>query len=286
MLQTLLFAPANHYRKVEKALSLPVDVVIIDLEDACAIDEKIGAREDVIRFLDQPRVGKAYVRVNAISTPFFFEDLRSIVSSNLDGIILPKVESPEEMTIAEWYLSSLEVQKDLPPESIDLIPIIETAKGLSNLKSILAHKNRVNRIAFGAGDFTHDTGMVWSKTGNELLYARNLIVIESRAADLEAPLDTVFVDLNDDEGLAQETKHAKELGFQGKFLIHPKQVEIVKQAFAPTDDEIKEAEEMVRAFEEAEKTGSAAIRVGNRFVDYPIVYRAQQLLAQVNRTAK
>lgn len=277
-LQTFLFTPANHFRKIEKALQLSVDAIILDLEDACAKDEKEKARGDVRRYLDQPRIPKAYVRVNAISTPYFFDDMNHVVCSSLDGIVLPMVEKKEDLIIADWFLSSLERKYKLPDQSIDLMPIIETAKGISNLSSILKNKKRVRRVAFGAGDLTNDTGMNWSKSGEELLSSRSKVVIESRAAELEPPIDTVYIHLADQEGLAKETKMAKHLGFQGKALIHPQQIDVVKAVFAPTEEEIKQAQEIVLAFKKAEESGSSSIRVGDQFVDYPIVYRAQKTL--------
>ncbi|MEN1967960.1 CoA ester lyase [Lentibacillus sp. N15] len=279
LLQTLLFAPANHPRKVQKALNLEVDAIIIDLEDACAIEEKEKSRPSVVKALQLPRTPKAYVRVNPISTPYFFGDINAVVIPNLDGIILPKVETAEDLTIADWIISSLEKELNLPYQSIDVIPIIETAKGVSNLKSILKNKKRVNRIAFGAGDFTNDLGIEWNKSSNELLYTKSKIVIESRTAKLDPPIDTVYVDLGDQEGLKEETEAAKKLGFQGKLLIHPQQIEIVKTIINPGEDEIKKAEEIIEAFEEAEKNGSSSIRVGDQFVDYPVVYNARKILS-------
>lgn len=283
ILQTLMFTPANHHRKVEKALQTKVDAIILDLEDACAIDEKEKARKDIIPFLKKPRVSKAYVRVNAISTRFFYDDVTEIVCPELDGIILPMVETGEDLIIADWLLSSLEQKSGLPHESIDVIPIIETARGISNLKEILKHKKRVRRVGFGAGDFTNDVGMSWSKSGEELLSSRSAVVIESRAAGIEAPIDTVYIHLSDDEGLAYEAKMAKNLGFQGKFLIHPQQIEIVRSVFSPTEEEIERAKEIVAAFQKAEESGSSSIRVGNQFVDYPIVYKAQKTLQLAER---
>ncbi len=277
--QTFLFTPANHFRKIEKALQLEVDAIILDLEDACAKDEKEKARGDILRFLKQPRIPKAYVRVNARSTPYFFEDMSEVVCPYLDGIVLPMVENEEDLVIADWFLSSLEQKYKLPEQSIDLMPIIETAKGISNLSTMLKNKKRVRRLAFGAGDLTNDTGMNWSKSGEELLASRSKMVIESRAAELEPPIDTVYIHLSDQEGLARETKMAKNLGFQGKALIHPQQIDVVKAVFKPTEQEIKQAEEIVAAFKKAEESGSSSIRVGDQFVDYPIVYKAQKTLA-------
>lgn len=283
MFQTLMFTPANHPRKVEKALTLPVDAIIIDLEDACAESEKEKARMEIPTYLNMVRSTKVYVRVNAISTRFFFNDMRTVVNNGLDGIILPMTEDPNDLTIADWLISSLEKETGLSEGSIDLIPIIETAKGVSNLKSILQNKKRVKRIAFGAADYANDTGTLWKSSGEELHYVRSSIVIESRAAKIEPPIDTVFADLENQEGLRQEAFVAKNIGFQGKFMIHPKQIDTIKAVFRPSDEEILRAIEIVEAFELAEKQGSSSIRVGNQFVDYPIVYKAKKTLEIANK---
>ncbi|NEU30631.1 CoA ester lyase [bacterium LRH843] len=283
LFQTMLFAPANDERKAKKALNLPVDAVILDLEDACALDEKENARKDIIELLKLPRSTKAYVRVNALTTSFFFEDMKCAISAHVDGIVLPMVETAEDLVITEWLVSTLEKENQIGSVSIDLIPIIETAKGVANISNILARKGRVKRIAFGAGDFTNDTAMNWGKEGNELLYTRSQLVIASRAAEIEPPIDTVYVDLADLEGLEKETKHAKNIGFQGKMLIHPQQINVVQSVFRPDEEEIMNAQRIVAAFEEAEKLGSSSIRVGNQFVDYPIVYKARKTLELVGK---
>jgi len=161
LLRSFLFAPGNHPRRVEKAVTLDADAVILDLEDAVATAEKVATRDAITAALRQPRTGLLYVRVNATDTAFCYGDLVAVARRGLDGIILPKVESPATLTTIDWVLQQVERERGLPEGAIDLIPIIETARGLTHLDAILATATRVKRIAFGAGDFTldvHDLG--------------------------------------------------------------------------------------------------------------------------------
>jgi len=277
-LRSFLFAPGNHARRVEKALTLDADAVILDLEDAVATAEKPATRAAVAAVLRQKRRGCLYVRVNAVDTDFCYGDLTAIVAPGLDGIILPKVESAAGLAAIDWLLAQLERERGLPAGAVDLIPIIETARGLDRLREILATGTRVRRVAFGAGDFTLDVNMIWSRGEAELAPARAAIVTASRAAGLEAPLDTVWVDLADAAGLEASARMAAGLGFQGKMCIHPDQIAVVNRAFTPAEAEVAFAERVAAAFAKAESEGSAAIRLDGKFIDYPIVYRAQRVL--------
>ena len=280
-LRSFLFAPGNHARRVEKALSLDADAVILDLEDAVATAEKPATREAVAAALERPRRGLLYVRVNAVDTEFCYGDLVAVVRPGLDGVILPKVESVVGLATIDWLLAQFERDRGLLPGGIDLIPIIETARGLDRLGAILGAGTRVRRIAFGAGDFTLDVNMVWSRGEAELAHARAAIVIASRAAGIEAPLDTVWVDLTDLDGLETSARTALGFGFQGKMCIHPDQIAVVNRVFTPSDAEIAFAERVVAAFAKAEAEGSAAIQLDGKFIDYPIVYRAQRVLQRI-----
>jgi citrate lyase subunit beta/citryl-CoA lyase len=277
-LRSFLFAPGNHPRRVEKALTLDADAVILDLEDAVAIAEKPATRGAVVAACAQPRSGQLYVRVNAADTEFCHGDLDAIVRPGLDGIVLPKVETAATLQTIDWLVANLERERGLMPGAIDLVPIIETARGLRDIDAILAPATRIKHCAFGAGDFTLDVNMIWSRAEAELAYARARVVTASRAAGIEAPLDTVWVDLQDEEGLEASTRNALALGFQGKMCIHPNQIAVVNRVFTPTNAEIDFAERVVAAFAKAEAAGSAAIQLDGKFIDYPIVYRAQRTL--------
>ena len=280
-LRSLLFAPGNHARRVEKALSLDADAVILDLEDAVAIAEKAATRALVAAALERPRRALLYVRVNAVDTEFCYGDLVAVVQPGLDGIILPKVESTAGLATIDWLLAQLERDRGLPPGSIDLVPIIETARGVQQIDAILAAGTRVRRVAFGAGDFTLDVNMAWSRDETELAHARTVIVTASRAAGIDAPLDTVWVDLTDPEGLDASARTALAYGFQGKMCIHPDQIAVVNRVFTPGEAEIAFAERVATAFAKAEAEGSAAIQLDGKFIDYPIVYRAQRVLQRI-----
>jgi citrate lyase subunit beta / citryl-CoA lyase len=278
--RSFLFAPGNHARRVEKCLTLGADAVILDLEDAVANAEKAATRATVVEALQRPRRCQGYVRVNSLGTEWSHGDFVAVAAAGVDGIVLPKVESASDLETAEWLLKSLERERGLPDGGIDLIPIIETAAGYSNIGSILRAARRARRVAFGAGDFTLDVGITWSAEEAELLPYRTAFVVESRAAGLEPPLDTVWVTLSDAEGFRRSVQRAKDLGFQGKLCIHPDQVPVVNERFRPSEQELAHARKVVDAFGQAERDGLAAIQVDGQFVDYPIVYRAQRLIAR------
>jgi citrate lyase subunit beta/citryl-CoA lyase len=284
--RSFLFAPGNHPRRVEKALTLDADATILDLEDACPIAEKVATREVVVRAYQGSRHGLGYVRVNAMSTEWGYGDIVAVVQSGVDGIILPKLETVDEIRACDWLVSNLERERGLPQGAIDVIPIIETAKGIANMRAICAAGTRIKRVAFGAGDFTLDMNMTWTRNEAELLPYRSECVLASRAGGIEPPLDTVWVDIKDTEGFRQSVQTIKGLGFQGKMCIYPDQVPVVNEMLSPTEAEVAWARKAVVAFAEAEKAGSASIQVDGKFIDYPIVYRAERVIAMAKRIAE
>jgi citrate lyase subunit beta/citryl-CoA lyase len=265
---------------VEKALTLPADAVILDLEDAVAISEKPATRELVVAAFGRARHGQLYVRVNAYTTEWCYADIVTIARSGLNGIILPKVETADQLRSVDWLLANLERERGLPVGGIDLVPIIETALGMSNIGAIAGSGSRTKRLAFGAGDYTLDLGMVWSRDEAELLPARSAVAMASRAAGIEPPLDTVWADLRDAEGFARSAERAAALGFQGKMCIHPDQISVTNAAFSPSAQQLSWAARVVAAFEEAEAKGLASIQLDGQFIDYPIVQRARQVVAR------
>jgi citrate lyase subunit beta/citryl-CoA lyase len=283
--RSFLFAPANHARRVEKTLTLAADAVILDLEDAVAIAEKPAARQAVLAALARPRRCRFYVRVNAMGTEWGYADLVGVVVPGVDGIVLPKLESADEIKAADWMIGALERENGLPPGRVDLLPIIETAAGFTSLETIARAKTRVRRLAFGAGDFTFDLGITWSRDELELLPYRSAFVVISRAAGLEAPVDTVWVDLKDAEGFARSSAHARVLGFQGKLCIHPDQVPVANQTFSPDEQAVAQARRVIEAFNQAEARGLASIQLDGRFIDYPIVFAARRVVAQAEEIA-
>lgn len=278
LFRSLLFAPGNHARRVEKALTLEADVVILDLEDAVAVSEKAATRPLVVEALQKSRPCLGYVRVNALDTPFCYGDLQAVVQKGVDGIVLPKVESAWQLQCIHWLMTQLERERGIDEGSVDLLPIIETGKGISALKAICDAAPRVRRLSFGAGDYSLDMNMRWTRDEREMDFARAAIAVESRAAGLEPPLDTVFIHLGEIDALKASTERVRDMGYQGKLCIHPEQVPVVNQVFTPAAEEIARARRHVNAFEDAEAGGSASIQVDGYFIDYPIVERARRIL--------
>lgn len=276
--RTFLFAPGNHPRKVEKVFGCGSDNVILDLEDAVANAEKVATRAIVVEALKQPRRGGGYVRVNSYNTEYCYGDAAAIVGPWLDGIIFPMCESADQMRSFDWLVGNLERESGLPVGGIDIIPIIETGKGIAAAREIACAGTRVRRMAFGAGDYTLDMNMEWTIEEAELEHARAEMVMASRVGDIEPPLDTVWIHIKDLENLEASTRHVKQIGFQGKMCIYPPQVEVVNRVFTPSAEEIDFAERVVAAFAEAEKQGSSSIQMDGYFIDYPIVYKAQRTL--------
>ena len=274
--RTYLFAPGNHERRVEKAMGLGADVVILDLEDAVAISEKKSTRNLINKTLDQPRNCAVFVRVNAYDTEFCYGDICSIVSENLDGIVLPKLESLEDLRSIDWLLTNLEKERGLPHRSIDLMPIIETAGGLVNIREMANADTRVRRLAFGGGDYTRDLGMQWTLKEDELLPVRSEMVLASRFGKLEPPVDTVFIHIKEHDAFMASCLNILGLGFQGKMCIHPDQVPVTNEIFTPSADEVRWSKRIISEFGEAEKAGIASIQIDGYFVDYPIVEKAQR----------
>ena len=284
LFRSMLFAPADHPRRTEKALSLNCDAVILDLEDAVAVSEKVASRARATAALSLPRHGRGYIRVNPAETEWGYGDLVASVLPGVDGIVLPKVEAADTLKAVDWVIGALERERDLTPGSIDLIPLIETARGITQIDAITRAVPRARRIAFGAGDFSLDLNLTWSSEESELLPFRSSMVAHSRAAGLEPPIDTVWVDLPNAEGFARSAERGRALGFQGKLCIHPDQIAMANAAFSPTTEQVIRSRWVVDAFTEAERTGSAAIRVDGKFVDYPILHQAQRLLDRAAET--
>ncbi len=285
--RTFLFAPGDHPRRAEKVFSVGADAAILDLEDAVAISAKVAARALVLAALEKPRACRAFIRVNAFDTEFCVGDIEAIVAPRLDGIVLPKLESAAQLVAVDWLISAHERARGLPPRGIEVMPIIETARGMAGLGELAACAaslgGRVKRLSFGAGDYTLDLGITWDLAETVLEGAREKMVLHSRAAGLEAPIDTVWIELREMEAFHASCARGVALGFQGRLCIHPDQVGPANAAYSPPAAEVARSKKIVAAFAEAEAQGLASIQVDGRFVDYPIVERAQRVLAMAAR---
>lgn len=259
--RSYLFVPGNRPDLVEKARSTEADSLILDLEDSIADEEKENARMAVASVLTEY---PAYVRINGPTTSYFDEDLAALAEVDLAGVVLPKTETPEQITATLRRL----------PTEVKILPLIETAYGLLESR-VLASASRVARLIFGSVDFAHDAGI--EGDGEELLYARSALVIASRAARIPAPIDGVTTAIYDSERLTFDVARSKRLGFGAKLCIHPSQVDEVNRGFAPTEEEVAWAN---RVLEATQAGGVGVTEVGGQMIDRPVIERAKALAAR------
>jgi citrate lyase subunit beta / citryl-CoA lyase len=284
--RSLLFAPGNVPRRVEKAFTLQADVVIVDLEDSVAVSDKEATRKPVAEALARPRKSRGYVRVNAPSSPFCYGDLVATIHKGVDGVLLPKVESAADLHAIDWLLAALERERGLQEGSIDLVPQVETAAGVQRVDRIFQARSlrpykapwRVRRAAFGAADYAHELSLTVDVDEAQLADARARIVLSSRAAGLEGPIDSPWFDFKDSAGFERALERSRGGGFQGRLCVHPDQIAPVNRAYLPSEAELARAKRIVEAFKEAEARGAAAIQVDGQMIDYPVVYRAQAII--------
>jgi citrate lyase subunit beta/citryl-CoA lyase len=284
--RSFLFAPGNVARRVEKALALDADAVIVDLEDSVAVHEKEQTRAAVAQALARPRKGRGYVRVNAPSTAFCYGDLVATIRTGVDGVVLPKVESAADLHAIDWLMAALERERGLAEGSIDLMPQVETAAGVQRIDRIVQARNlrpyrgpwRVKRLAFGAADYGHELGLSPSLDEPELADARARVVLASRAAGMENPIDSPWFHFKETDAFQRALERSRRGGFQGRLCVHPDQLGPVNRAYLPSEEELARAERIVAAFREAEARGVAAIQVDGQMIDYPVVHRAQAVI--------
>lgn len=280
--RTALFVPGNRPDRVDKAVHTAADVVIIDLEDAVPYSQKNetrpAVREKILKYHQRP----VFVRVNALNTEFFQDDLNAVLVKELACIMVPKVDAADQIQEINRRLLKVEENKGVRPGSVAIMPLIESALAVENVFQIVTQRTEPERlftVAFGAADFALDMGFEITKTGEELCYPRARIAVACRAAGVAPPLDTPFmIDLKDFEALEADIKQARRYGFQGKLCIHPNQIDMCNRLFSPSKAEIQYARKVIQAFDAAEAGGSAAIQVEGKFIDYPVVERCRRIL--------
>jgi len=245
----------------------------------------------VAEALLRPRRGRGYVRVNAPSSRFCHGDLMATISKGVDGVVLPKVESAADLHAVDWLIWNLELERGIAPGSIDLMPQVETASGVQRIDRILQARNlrpysgpfRVKRVAFGAADYGHDLGLSPTLDEPELADARARVVLASRAAGYENPIDSPWFHFKEAGAFARSLERSRRGGFQGRLCVHPDQLAPVNAAYLPSADELARAERIVTAFAAAEARGEAAVQVDGQMVDYPVVFRARAVIETMKK---
>ena len=281
--RSLLIMPANREDMLVKAPTYGADALIFDLEDSVPVAEKPAARTLARRFIEQYRTtASVYVRVNGIETGLLAEDLDAVVTDGLAGIRLPKTESAQAVRFADEEISRLETARGLTPGSISISPSLESAKGVWMAYEIASASPRVRSLVAGTaenGDLQTDLGYVWTAEGQEVIYVRSRILLAARAAGIEHLVDGAYSNVRDPEGLAVCCEAARRLGYRGKSVIHPNQIETVNRAFMPSAAEIDYYRRVIAQFEQAVERGSAAITVDGKLVDYAMAGMARRVLA-------
>ncbi len=281
-MRSLMFVPGHRQRMIDKALASAADVLFLDVEDGVPPAEKDLARETIASSLrtvaEQPPQGRhplRFVRINAIGHERMHADLSTVLGPGLEGLCLPKVEYADQIREVDGLLA----QPD-PKGEIRYIASIESALGLINAAQIAAASPRMAGLMFGAEDFSKDLGLPTLRVAeaSELLYARSAIIVAATAAHIQS-IDGVWPDIQDPDGLLKDSLQARRLGFTGKSLIHPGQIEIVNNVFRPDEGEVEYARRVIAAFEEGQARGDGAIALGGQLIDLPIVDRARRTLA-------
>lgn len=284
----VLFAPGSKERVMTKALESGADAVLLDLEDSVPIAAKAEARSLVAKVIEDiaaagaARVGPAiFVRTNSAASGLLDDDLAAIVRPGLEAVFVPKVESVSEVQHTASTLERLEAARGLKAGTVEIVPMIESALGVYRCFDLINASPRVASTCIGVaqdGDLQTDLGCSWSIEGTELLYARSKVLLDTRAAGKAWPLDGVFGNLNDEAGLIQDSRLSARLGYVGRTVIHPKQIAPVRQAYAVPAAEVAYYQKVVSEFETVEKTGTAAITVDGKLVDYAMYQRARRVL--------
>jgi citrate lyase subunit beta / citryl-CoA lyase len=278
-----MFVPGHRQRMLDKALGLAeVDAVMLDMEDGVPHTEKQTARELIGGCLAAAAAGgpARYVRVSAVSYEHLRADLTYIVRKGLDGLVLPKVETPQQIQLVDAILQHYERQSGISPGAIALLVAIESPRGLLNAYAIATSCSRVTGLLFGAEDLGKELGLPLRREGEaaELLFQRSTLVVAAAAANVQA-VDGVWPDLADPEGLKRYALQSRRLGFGGMSLIHPGQAGTINQIFGPTPDEVAYCRKVIDAFEAATSRGDGSIAFGGQLIDLPIVERAKRTVA-------
>ncbi len=276
--RTMLFIPGNNPNMLQNAGILGADSIILDLEDAVSITEKDAARilvKSAIENLDFYGT-EIVVRINPLSSAFGIKDIEEIATVQPDALMIAKATEEDVVTACEM-LTKIEMREGFESGSIKLFPLIETAYGLENVYNIIKSSNRVVGVLLGAEDLTADLEIKRTAEGKEIFYARCKIAVTCKACGIDA-IDTPFADMNNCEGFIKDIETAKSLGMTGKAAINPRQIDTIHEIFAPSEEEIKYAQAVIEAMEEAKKQGKGVFSLNGKMVDAPIITRAQSVI--------
>jgi len=276
----MLYIPGNNPAMIQQGGVYGADSLLLDLEDSVAPEQKDAARILVRNMIQTINFygTELTVRVNHLDTPFGMADLEAMVPLGLDAIRVPKIETKDEILAVIDTIEKIEQKAGIIDKKMRVHPMIETALGVENVFEIAGASKRIDAVTIGGQDLTADMGIIYSKDGIGVDYARRRIVMAAKAFKIDA-LDTVFADLEDEDGLRQETEYAKKIGFTGKAVINPRQIQVIHEVFNPGAEEIRKAIRIVKEYRLNREKGLGVFALDGKMVDAPIVARAQRILS-------
>ncbi len=285
--RALLYMPGDDMHKIQKATTLGVDTICMDIEDGVAFNRKAEARATILEALRSLNFGRAekLVRINPVGSGLEAEDLKVVLPGRPDGILIPKVTVAQPVRWVSDRIGEFEQAEGWPVGEIILLALVETAQGVVNLKEIAGADTRLQGLVFGAEDLAGDMGLVRTPEGWEAFYARSAVAVHAAAFGLQA-IDVVFMDLHDPDGLRRESIQGAQMGYTGKQVIHPNQVALVQEAFTPSDEAIAHALRVVETMRQNQASGHGAYALDGKMVDAPVVKAAEWVISRARAAGK
>jgi len=285
--RALLYMPGDDLHKSRKATTLGVDCICMDMEDGVAFNRKSAARDTIVQALNTLDFGRSerLARINPVGSGMETDELNAVLPAHPDGIVIPKVENGDQIRWASTLIAGVERQYAWSVGEITLIAIVESALGIINLREIASADPRLRGLIFGAEDLAGDIGAQRTAGAEEVFYARSALVTHAAAFNLQA-IDLVHIDFRDTEGLILESKQGARMGYTGKQIIHPNQVNPVQEAFTPDDESIAKALHIMEAFAAHQQAGKGAFALDGKMIDAPIVKAAERIIARAVAAGK
>lgn len=285
--RALLFVPGDDLKKINKAAGLGTDSLILDMEDGAALNRKTEARTTIAQALRTIDFGRSerLARINPLESGWGLDDLNTVLPARPDGIVVPKVETEEQVQEVSLFITQFEKREGLPAGGIRLLIFVETAKGVINLRQIAGSDPRLDGIMFGGEDLVGSLGAVRTKPGWEIFYARSALVTYAAAFGLQA-IDTIYADLHDIPGLVEDSRLAQQMGYTGKLAIHPRQVEPITEVFTPSDEAVAAARRLSEAFQTHQSSGAGVFELDGKMVDMPMLRAAERVLSRARAAGK
>jgi len=285
LLRSFLFVPGNNKKFIDKAKTLNADIICLDLEDSVPMNDKESARQMISETLKSRSEfkGEVYVRTNSLESGLAQADLKAVVQNGINGVVIPKVNDANEVFELSKFVKDLEHKRSIKEGTIEMMPSIESAKGVVDAYKIASASPRVSALVFGVFDFLFDMGLEYVEDGIEYSYARAKVPVDARAAGVYA-IDSIWQKVDDVDGLIRDSKTGMKLGYKGKSIIHPSQIEPVHRIFVPSKEEVEWARKVVDVLSDAMNEGKGAVRLEGKMIDAVHYKRAKSLLDVVKES--